>query len=38
MYETFICLMIEYVAKKYDNKDDIKIILNELNMHTLDKP
>ena len=30
--------MSRYVASKYDNGDDIKMILNELNMPTLDKP
>ena len=38
MYETFICLMSGYVARKYNNRDNIKMIHNELNMPTLDKP
>ena len=38
MYKTSIRVMIGYVARKYDNIDDIKMILNELKMPTLDKP
>ena len=38
MYKTFIHIMSGYVARKYDNGDDIKMILNELKMPTLDKP
>ena len=30
--------MSGYVARKYDNGDDIKIVLNELKMPTLEKP
>ena len=30
--------MSGYVARKYDNGDDIKMILNELKMPTLEKP
>ena len=38
MYETSIRLMIRYVARKYDNGDNIKMILNKLKMPTLEKP
>ena len=38
MYETSIRLMSGYVARKYNNRDDIKMIFNELKMPTLDKP
>ena len=38
MYETSICLMSGYVARKYDNGDDIKMILNELKMPKLENP
>ena len=27
-----------YVARKYDNRDDIKMILNELKMPTFENP
>ena len=30
--------MSGYIASKYDNGDDIKMILNELKMPTLEKP
>ena len=30
--------MSGYVARKYDNVDDIEMILNELKMPTLEKP
>ena len=30
--------MSRYVSSKYDNGDVIKIILNELKMHSLEKP
>ena len=35
MYETSIRLMSGYVARKYDNGDNIKIIFNELKIPTL---
>ena len=35
MYESSIRLMSGYVARKYDNSDNIKMILNELNIPTL---
>ena len=38
MYETSIWLMSGYVARKYDNNDEIKIILNKLKITTLEKP
>ena len=38
MYETSIHIMSGYVARKYDNGDDIKMILNELNLPTLENP
>ena len=38
MYKTSILIMIGYVARNYNNGDNIKIILNELKMPTLDKP
>ena len=38
MYETSIRLMSGYVASKYDNGDDIKMMLNELKMTTLENP
>ena len=38
MYENSIRLMSGYVARKYNNRDDIKMIFNELKMPTLDKP
>ena len=38
MYETSILLMSGFVARKYDKIDDIKIILNELEMPILEKP
>ena len=38
MHETYIRLMSGYVAREYDNGDDIKMILNELKMPTLEKP
>ena len=38
MYENSIRLMSGYVARKYDNGDDIRITLNELKMPTLEKP
>ena len=38
MYETSIRIMIGYVARKYNNGYDIKMILNELKMTTLEKP
>ena len=38
MYENYILLMIWYVARKYDNSYDIKMILNELKMSTLENP
>ena len=38
MYETSIGIMIRYVARKYDNGDDIKMILSNLQMTTLEKP
>ena len=36
MYETFIRIMYGYVARKYDNGDEIKTTLNKLNMSTLE--
>ena len=30
--------MSRYVASKYDNGEDIKMILNEMKTHPLDKP
>ena len=30
--------MCGYIARKYDNGDEIKMILNERKMPTLDKP
>ena len=36
MYETSIRIMSGYIARKYDNGDDIKMILNELKMPTLE--
>ena len=36
--KTSILIMIGYVARNYNNGDNIKIILNELKMPTLDKP
>ena len=38
MHENSICLMRRYVARKYDNGDNIKMIINESNMPTLEKP
>ena len=38
MYETSTRLMGGYVTSKYDNGDDIKMILNELKMPTLENP
>ena len=38
MYKTSIRLISGYVARKYDNGDDIKMILNELKMPTSEKP
>ena len=38
IYETFICIMSGYVARKYDNGDNIKMMLNDLKMPTLEKP
>ena len=38
MYETSIHIMSGYVARKYDNGGDIKMILNELKIPTLEKP
>ena len=37
MYKTSIRLISGYVARKYDNGDDIKMILNELKNPTLEK-
>ena len=37
IYETFIRTMSGYVARKYDNGDDIKMILSNLQMPTLEK-
>ena len=37
MYDNSIRLISGYVAWKYDNRDDIKMILNELKMPTLEK-
>ena len=38
MYKTYIRLMRGYVARKYDNRDDIKMILNKLKIPTLENP
>ena len=38
IYETSIRTMSGYVARKYDNGDDIKTILSNLQMTTLEKP
>ena len=38
MYKTSIRIRNGYVARKYDNGDDIKMILNELNMPTYENP
>ena len=38
MYKTSIRLMRVYVARKYNNGENIKMILNELKMPTLEKP
>ena len=38
MYKTSIRIMIRYVARKYHNGDDIKMLLNKLKMPTLEKP
>ena len=38
MCETSIRLMSGYTARKYDDEDDVKMILNELKMPTLEKP
>ena len=38
IYKTSISNMSRYVARKYNNRDNIKMIHNELNMPTLDKP
>ena len=38
MYETSIRIMSGYIARKYDNGDDIKMILNELKIPTPEKP
>ena len=37
MYKNSICIMSGYVTRKYDNGDDIKMILNELKKSTLEK-
>ena len=37
MYETSIHIVMRYVARKYDNGDDIIIILNKLKIPTLEK-
>ena len=38
MNENFIFLMRGYFASKYENGDDVKIILNEFKIHTLENP
>ena len=38
MYETSIHIMTVYVTRKYENWDDIRMILNKLKMSTLEKP
>ena len=38
MYEKSIRITSGYVVRKYDNVDNIKIILNELKMPILEKP
>ena len=38
IYKTSIRLMSRYVTRKYDNRDDIKMILNELKIPTSEKP
>ena len=38
MYENFIQIISGYVAIKYDNGDNIKMILNELEIPALEKP
>ena len=38
MCKTSIRLMSGYAARKYDNGDNIKMILNKLKMPTLEKP
>ena len=37
MYKTSVHLMSGYVARKYENGDDIKMILNELKLPTWEK-
>ena len=38
MYEKSLQPMNAYVTRKYDNSDNIKMILNELKIPTLEKP
>ena len=38
IYETSIHTVIGYVTRKYDKRDDIKIILSDSQMPTLEKP
>ena len=38
MYKTPIRIMSRYVARKYENGDNIKMILKELKIPTLEKP
>ena len=38
MYENSIQIISGYVAIKYDSGDNIKMILNELKIPTLEKP
>ena len=38
MYETSIWILSIYFTRKYDNGDEIKIILNKLKKPTLENP
>ena len=38
IYETFICIMSGYVARKYAKRDGIKMIVSDLQIPTLEKP
>ena len=38
IYETSICTMSGYVARKYDNEEDIKMILSNFKIPKLENP